>query len=106
MRYLIVTGQSGAGKTACVHYLEDQGSFCMDNMPPMLLPKLIDAFNSTPMRQTSVTIAMDVRSGEFFDAYAVAGMISELRKLGNRIDIIFLEASACSGGPESHAGHH
>ena len=65
----------------------------MDNMPPMLLPKLIDAFNSTPMRQTSVTIAMDVRSGEFFDAYAVAGMISELRKLGNRIDIIFLEAS-------------
>ena len=83
MRYLIVTGQSGAGKTACVHYLEDQGSFCMDNMPPMLLPKLIDAFNSTPMRQTSVTIAMDVRSGEFFDAYAVAGMISELRKLGN-----------------------
>ena len=93
MRYLIVTGQSGAGKTACVHYLEDRGSFCMDNMPPMLLPKLIDAFNSTPMRQTSVTIAMDVRSGEFFDAYAVAGMISELRKLGNRIDIIFLEAS-------------
>lgn len=93
MRYLIVTGQSGAGKTACIHYLEDWGSFCMDNIPPMLLPKLIDAFNSTPIRQTSVTIAMDVRSGEFFDAYAVAGMISELRKLGNRIDIIFLEAS-------------
>ena len=42
MRYIIVTGQSGAGKTACVRYLEDKGSFCMDNMPPMLLPKLID----------------------------------------------------------------
>jgi UPF0042 nucleotide-binding protein len=36
---------------------------------------------------------MDVRSGEFFDADAVAGMISELRKLGHRMDIIFLEAS-------------
>ncbi|MBQ8072258.1 MAG: RNase adapter RapZ [Clostridia bacterium] len=93
MRYLIVTGQSGAGKTACVHYLEDQGSFCMDNMPPMMLPRLVEAFNSAPIRQTSVTIAMDVRSGEFFDADAVAGMISELRKMGNRIDIIFLEAS-------------
>ncbi|MBQ6506227.1 MAG: RNase adapter RapZ [Clostridia bacterium] len=93
MRYLIVTGQSGAGKTACVRYLEDRGSFCMDNIPPMMLPKLIDAFNTTPVRQTTVTIAMDVRSAEFFDARAVADMISELRKMGNRIDIIFLEAS-------------
>lgn len=93
MRYLIVTGQSGAGKTACVHYLEDRGSFCMDNIPPMLLPKLMEAFSSTPLRQTTVTIGMDVRSAEFFDAHAVANMISELRKLGNRIDIIFMEAS-------------
>ena len=93
MRYLIVTGQSGAGKTACVHFLEDKGSFCMDNMPPMMLPKLVEAFNTTPIRQSTVTIAVDVRSGEFFDAKAVAGMISELRKMGNRIDIIFMEAS-------------
>ena len=93
MRYLIVTGQSGAGKTACVHYLEDQGSFCMDNMPPMMLPNLVDAFSAAPIRQRTVTIAMDVRSAEFFDAHAVAGMISELRKLGHRIDIIFMEAS-------------
>ena len=93
MRYLIVTGQSGAGKTACVHYLEDQGSFCMDNMPPIMLPKLVEAFSAAPIRQSVVTIAMDVRSGEFFDADAVAGMISELRKSGQRIDIIFLEAS-------------
>ena len=93
MRYLIVTGQSGAGKTACVHYLEDRGSFCVDNMPPMMLPKLIEVFSASPVRQNTVTIAMDVRSGEFFDADAVAGMISELRQLGHRIDIIFMEAS-------------
>ena len=93
MRYLIVTGQSGAGKTACVHFLEDQGSFCIDNMPPMMLPKMLEAFSSSPIRTSSVTIAMDVRSEEFFDADAVAGMISELRKLGHRMDIIFMEAS-------------
>ena len=93
MSYQIVTGKSGAGKTACVHYLEDQGSFCMDNMPPIMLPKLVEAFSAAPIRQSVVTIAMDVRSGEFFDADAVAGMISELRKSGQRIDIIFLEAS-------------
>ena len=93
MRYLIVTGQSGAGKTACVRYLEDKGSFCMDNMPPMMLPKLIEAFETTPIRHQTVTIAVDVRSGEFFDARAVARMIGELRQMGRPIEVIFMEAS-------------
>ena len=93
MRYLIVTGQSGAGKTACVRYLEDKGSFCMDNIPPMMLPKLIEAFDTTPVKQQTVTIAVDVRSGEFFDANAVARMIDQLRVMGHRIEVIFMEAS-------------
>ncbi len=93
MKYLIVTGQSGAGKTACVRYLEDKGSFCMDNMPPMMLPKLIEAFETTPTKQQTVTIAVDVRSGEFFDAASVSRMIGELRQMGHRIETIFMEAS-------------
>jgi UPF0042 nucleotide-binding protein len=93
VKYLIVTGQSGAGKTACVRYLEDKGSFCMDNIPPMMLPKLIEAFDSTPTKHQTVTMAIDVRSGEFFDASAVANTIRELRALGNRIETIFMEAS-------------
>ena len=93
MKYLIVTGQSGAGKTACVRYLEDRGSFCMDNMPPIMIPKLIEAFDTTPTKQQIVTIAVDVRSGEFFDANAVAKIISELRLMGHQIDTIFMEAS-------------
>ena len=93
MRYLIVTGQSGAGKTACVRYLEDKGSFCMDNMPPMMLPKLIEAFDTTPIKHQTVTLAVDVRSGEFFDAKAVARMIGELRQMGRPIEVIFMEAS-------------
>jgi UPF0042 nucleotide-binding protein len=93
MRYLIVTGQSGAGKTACVRYLEDKGSFCMDNMPPMMLPKLIEAFDTTPVKHQTVTIAVDVRSGEFFDANAVAKMIDQLRVMGHQVEVIFMEAS-------------
>ncbi len=93
MRYLIVTGQSGAGKTACVRYLEDKGSFCMDNMPPMMLPKMIEAFDTTPVKQQVVTFAVDVRSGEFFDAHAVARMIGELRGQGHSIEVVFMEAS-------------
>ena len=93
MKYFIVTGQSGAGKTACVRFLEDQGSFCMDNIPPMMLPKLIEAFDTTPVRQHAVTIAVDVRSGELFDARAVARMIGELRRPEYPIEVIFMEAS-------------
>ena len=93
MKYLIVTGYSGAGKTACVRFLEDKGSFCMDNMPPMMLPKLIEAFDTTPVKHQTVTIAVDVRSGEFFDANAVAKMIRELRQMGHQIELIFMEAS-------------
>ena len=93
MRYLIVTGQSGAGKTACVRFLEDKGSFCMDNMPPMMLPKLIEAFDTTPTKHQTVTIAVDVRSGEFFDAQAVAQMLRDLVRLGNSVETVFMEAS-------------
>ena len=50
MKYLIVTGLSGAGKTACVRYLEDRGSFCMDNIPPVMLPKLLEAVDTTQTR--------------------------------------------------------
>jgi len=93
MKYLIVTGLSGAGKTACVRYLEDRGSFCMDNIPPMLLPRLIEAFDAAHTRTQTVTIAVDARSGEFFDAAAVAHMIRELVQLGHPIETIFMEAS-------------
>ena len=93
MKYLIVTGQSGAGKSACVRFLEDKGSFCMDNMPPMMVPKLIEAFDTAHTRSQTVTIAVDVRSGEFFDAAAVAHMIRELVQVGHPIETIFMEAS-------------
>ena len=93
MKYLIVTGYSGAGKTACVRFLEDQGSFCIDNLPPMLLPRLIDAFDSSATRRKVVAFGVDVRSGEFFDAQAVDQTIRELRRMGHPVETIFMEAS-------------
>ena len=93
MKYIIVTGQSGAGKTACVRYLEDKGSFCMDNIPPMMIPKLVEAFESTATRYQTVAIGVDVRSGEFFDAQAVAQMLRELIRLGHTVETVFMEAS-------------
>ncbi len=93
MKYMIITGQSGAGKTACVRYLEDKGCFCMDNIPPMMIPKLMEAFDSTVTRYQTVAIGVDVRSGEFFDAQAVAQMLRELVQMGHTVEVIFMEAS-------------
>ena len=93
MKYMIITGQSGAGKTACVRYLEDKGCFCMDNIPPMMIPKLMEAFDSTVTRYQTVAIGVDVRSGEFFDAQAVAQMLRELVQLGHVVEVVFMEAS-------------
>ena len=42
MRYLIVTGLSGAGKTGVLRHLEDSGFLCVDNLPPMLIPKFLE----------------------------------------------------------------
>ena len=93
MKYLIVTGQSGAGKTACVRYLEDKGNFCIDNIPPIMIPRLIEAFDSATGRYSAVAIGVDVRSGEFFDAQAVSSLLRELARLGHSIEVIFMEAS-------------
>ena len=93
MKYMIITGQSGAGKTACVRYLEDKGCFCMDNIPPMMIPKLMEAFDATVTRYQTVAVGVDVRSGEFFDAQAVAQMLRELVQLGHTVEVVFMEAS-------------
>lgn len=46
MQYTIVTGMSGSGKTKVIRYLEDMGYFCIDNMPPMLIPKFSEMLTS------------------------------------------------------------
>ncbi len=93
MRFLILTGLSGAGKTVAIRYLEDLGAFCIDNLPPMMIIKFMEACQSSPMRVPLVAMAVDVRSGEFFDAHAVRKVINETREVGFQIETLFMEAS-------------
>ena len=93
MRFLLVTGLSGAGKTSVNRYLEDMGAFCVDNLPPNMMFKMMEAFEQSTMRCPLVVMAVDVRSAEFFDAKAVSDLISETRELGYSIQSLFLEAS-------------
>ena len=93
MRFLVVTGLSGAGKTSVNRYLEDLGAFCVDNLPPTMMFKMMEAFEQSTVGYSVVAMAVDVRSAEFFDAKAVSDLISETRSLGYSIECIFLEAS-------------
>ena len=90
MRFLIVTGMSGAGKTVAIRYLEDLGALCVDNLPPMMLVPFMEACRN--VKNPVVAIAADIRSGEFFDAKAVTRMIDEARSVGFAIETLFIEA--------------
>lgn len=93
MRFLVVTGLSGAGKTSVNRYLEDMGAFCVDNLPPTMMFRLIDAFEKTRVGTSLVAMAVDVRSAELFDAKTVSDLIAELRVQGYSVECLFLEAS-------------
>lgn len=93
MRFLVVTGLSGAGKTSVNRYLEDMGAFCVDNLPPTMMFKMMEAFEQSTVGYSVVAMAVDVRSAELFDAKAVSDLIAETRSLGYSIECLFLEAS-------------
>ena len=93
MRYLLLTGISGAGKTAAIRYLEDMGAFCVDNLPPVMILKMIEAFESATMPNPLVALSVDVRSGAFFNARAVQELVAAARRMGYHIELLFLEAT-------------
>lgn len=87
---VIVTGLSGAGKSQALKTLEDLGYFCVDNLPPALIPTFIQL--CTQMREPISRIAMgvDVRGGEFFDDLSSA--LATMDQAGTRPMVLFLEA--------------
>ena len=93
MRFLLVTGLSGAGKTSVNRYLEDMGAFCVDNLPPNMMFKMMEAFEQSTINCPLVAMAVDVRSAVFFDAKMVSDLISETRGLGYTIESLYLESS-------------
>jgi UPF0042 nucleotide-binding protein len=89
--FVIVTGLSGAGKTQAVHCLEDLGFYCVDNMPPALLPQFAELCAHSQGRVPRVAVVMDIRGGCFFAD--LAGVIETLRTLDFKPRLLFLEAT-------------
>ncbi len=93
MRYILLTGMSGAGKTTSLRYLEDQGYPYVDNLPPAMVTRFIELCEQIPPRADTVVMAVDVRSGGFFDALTVRSLIDKTRKSGLDMRVLFIEAS-------------
>ncbi len=91
IRLVIVTGLSGAGKTQAVRCLEDLGFFCVDNLPPMLIPKITELGRQSGGKVKRIALVIDVRGGYFFDS--LSEELKNLSKKGIKYEILFLEAS-------------
>ena len=89
---LVITGLSGAGKSLVIQCLEDIGFFCVDNLPPILLPKLVELMEQGNPSLQKVAIAIDLRGKELFKS-----LVDEIDAIKTRndviVDIMFLEAT-------------
>lgn len=91
MRFVIVTGMSGAGKTSVLKFLEDINFFCVDNLPPALLPKFAELCYEQEGEIERVAMGIDIRGGRLFnDLFEV---LSSLQEKGYEYEILFLDAS-------------
>lgn len=91
MKFVIVTGLSGAGKTQTIRCLEDFGYFCIDNLPPALIPKFAEICGQAEGKIEKVAIVVDIRGGEFFDDLFHG--LKALIEMGYEYEILFLDAS-------------
>ncbi len=90
MRFVIVTGMSGAGKSTAMKMMEDMGFFCIDNLPIPLLDKLVDFTTNFNSQNKDIAIGIDARSGERLDT--VDDMLEILRQKDVKYEILFLDA--------------
>lgn len=90
MKFVIVTGMSGAGKSTAMKMMEDMGYFCIDNLPIQLLDKLIDFSNTFHSDVSKVAAGIDVRNGSGIDA--ITQTLEQLRQKNFPYEILFLDA--------------
>lgn len=90
MQYIVVTGMSGSGKTKVIRYLEDMGYFCIDNMPPVLIPKFSEMLTSVNGKFDHVALVIDIRVGEMINE--LLEQIQDLKIKGYDCKLLYLNA--------------
>ncbi len=91
MRFVIVTGMSGAGKSTALKMLEDMGYFCVDNLPVPLIPKLAELFVVPGTEMNKAALGVDIRSGHSFEE--LESVLGDLDAGAVKYEILYLESS-------------
>ena len=90
MRFIIVTGMSGAGKSTAMKMMEDVGFFCIDNLPILLLDKLVDFSSSLDADIQKVAVGIDIRNKEGLEK--IESMLAQFKERKVHYEILFLDA--------------
>lgn len=91
MRLIVITGISGAGKSLVAKHLEDAGFFCIDNLPPLLIPKIAEIVSQAYRKMEKIAVVIDIRGGELLNDLFPA--LDALTGDGHTYEILFMEAS-------------
>lgn len=91
MRFVIVTGMSGGGKSTAIHMLEDAGYYCVDNLPVSLIEKFAELITMPDNEISKVVLGIDARAGQAFEE--VAGMIDAMKEKGIPTEVLFMDCS-------------
>ena len=91
MKFIVITGISGAGKSLVAKHLEDAGFFCIDNLPPLLIPKIAEICSQSYKKLDKIAVVIDIRGGELLNDLLPS--LEALTGDGHTYQIFFLEAS-------------
>jgi UPF0042 nucleotide-binding protein len=87
----VVTGMSGSGKSFAIRAFEDNGFFCIDNLPALLIPKFIDLCQDHREGVTRIALGVDLRGEQFLESWP--NVLAEIRAAGHHVQVLFFDAS-------------
>ena len=90
MRFVVVTGMSGGGKSTVLKMREDIGFYCVDNLPVSLIEKFVELIATPNSEITKVALGLDVRAGQSFEDATM--ILEQLKNAGYKMEILFMEA--------------
>ncbi len=90
MRFVVVTGMSGGGKSTALKMLEDVGFYCVDNLPVSLVEKFAELVSMPGSEVGKVALGLDVRSDQNFED--ATKILEKLKNLGRKLEILFMDA--------------
>jgi UPF0042 nucleotide-binding protein len=91
LEIFVVTGMSGSGKSFAIRAFEDNGFFCIDNLPALLIPKFIDLCQDHREGVTRIALGVDLRGEQFLQSWP--NVLAEIRAAGHRVQVLFFDAS-------------